>query len=76
MLQNDWDWDTLADGCGTAKNCLGVPADCEQGGTCRAIVTVQYINNTFVFRMRASDATYVAVGLGATGKMVEKLGKL
>ncbi|XP_034240379.1 putative ferric-chelate reductase 1 homolog [Thrips palmi] len=67
--KNDWDWDVLADGCGTAKNCLGVPADCEQTANCKSIVTVQVVDKQFVFRMRATGANWVGVGLGLTDKM-------
>lgn len=62
-------WNNLMEGCGSTKNCLGIPPGCESSGSCTAIVTVEVIDTKFVFRMRATDAKYVAVGLGDTALM-------
>lgn len=80
--QDVWSWDNLRDGCGDTKNCLGFPENCESDSSaqCTAIVTVQVLpqdeptapggkSDMFTFRMRASDAKWVAVGLGETSKM-------
>lgn len=69
--KNVWDWDELKNGCGITKSCLGVPAGCDEDGVCIAIVTVEVIDEHFVFRLRASDASWVAVGLGETNKMYD-----
>ncbi|KAJ1531963.1 hypothetical protein ONE63_000600 [Megalurothrips usitatus] len=58
-------WESLYDGCGYTKNCLGIPPDCDQGRNCRAIVVAQWVNGGALhFKMRASDSKWVAVGLG------------
>ncbi|KAK3919791.1 Putative ferric-chelate reductase 1-like protein [Frankliniella fusca] len=79
--QEVWSWDSLREGCGDTKNCLGNPPNCLTDGTpCNILVTEQVMKHTdpqaspspeFTFRMRATDAKWVAVGLGQTKLMYD-----
>lgn len=45
--------DSIYDGCGTTKTCVGMPIGCELDESCRAIVTVAIVNDRYEFEMES-----------------------
>lgn len=50
-------------GCGSVKQCFGMPQNCEGNGTCHTLVSVTTLISKFEFEIFGSGSDYVAINL-------------
>ncbi|KAG4077096.1 hypothetical protein HA402_016083 [Bradysia odoriphaga] len=62
---------SIYEGCGSYKTCVGLPLNCEQEQSCNAVATARIVNNRFLFELQSSadEVGYVSLGLSGSPLM-------